>query len=99
MCEDLVGSDKEAYVEGLFSSIAPKYDLLNSVLSLSRHKAWRRFASGKSGLTPGGSALDVCCGTGDFALELVKRGGGAGRVVGADFSVPMIELARRKAGR
>jgi demethylmenaquinone methyltransferase/2-methoxy-6-polyprenyl-1,4-benzoquinol methylase len=43
--------------------------------------------------------LDVCCGTGDFALELVKRVGGSGRVVGADFSVPMIELARRKAAR
>ncbi len=99
MSEDLKGRRKEAYVEGLFSSIAPKYDLLNSVLSLSRHKAWRRYAVSKSDLEHGGSALDVCCGTGDFAFELAKRAGESGRVVGVDFSLPMIELARRKAKR
>ena len=44
LSEKLAGREKEAYVEGLFSSIAPKYDLLNTVLSLARHKAWRRFA-------------------------------------------------------
>ena len=99
MPEDLKGRRKEAYVEGLFSSIAPKYDLLNSVLSLSRHKAWRRYAVSKSGLEHGGSALDVCCGTGDFAFELAKRAGAGGRIVGIDFSLPMIELARRKAKR
>ncbi len=92
-------SEKEAYVEGLFSSIAPKYDLLNSVLSMCRHKAWRRFAVSKSDLEPGGSALDVCCGTGDFAFELASRVGESGRVVGLDFSLPMLDLANRKARR
>ena len=90
-------SEKEAYVEGLFSSIAPKYDLLNNVLSLTRHKAWRRFAVSKSNLEPGGCALDVCCGTGDFAFALADRVGESGRVVGVDFSAPMIDLARHKA--
>jgi demethylmenaquinone methyltransferase/2-methoxy-6-polyprenyl-1,4-benzoquinol methylase len=93
------GTGKEAYIEGLFSSIAPRYDLLNSVLSLSRHKAWRRFAAAMTGLEPGGRALDVCCGTGDFAFELARLAGPSGRVVGADFSMPMIELAARKARR
>ncbi|MCL5104954.1 MAG: bifunctional demethylmenaquinone methyltransferase/2-methoxy-6-polyprenyl-1,4-benzoquinol methylase UbiE [Armatimonadetes bacterium] len=93
------GEEKEAYVERLFSSVAPKYDFMNSVLSLTRHKAWRRFAVSKSGLLPGGRALDVCCGTGDFAFELAKKVGSKGSVTGIDFSVPMIELARHKAGR
>jgi len=93
------GSQKEAYVEGLFSSIADKYDLLNTVLSLSRHKAWRRYAVSKAGLGMGGSALDVCCGTGDFAFDLADRAGESGCVVGVDFSAPMIELARAKAAR
>lgn len=99
MGKDLAGREKEAYVESLFSSIAPKYDLLNSVLSLTRHKAWRRFAVSRAGLGPGGRALDVCCGTGDFALELANVAGEGGRVVGLDFSLPMVELAREKARR
>ncbi len=99
MGNDPARREKEAYVESLFSSIADKYDLMNSVLSLSRHKAWRRFAVQKSGLQPGDNALDVCCGTGDFAFELAHMVGGQGRVVGVDFSSPMIELARAKAAR
>ena len=91
--------EKEACVRGLFSSIAGKYDLMNSVLSLSRHGAWRRFAALKGGLASGDSALDVCCGTGDFAFELARIVGDGGRVVGTDFSQPMIEIARAKAGR
>lgn len=91
--------DKEAYVRGLFSSIAPKYDLLNNVLSLTRHKAWRRYAVSKSNLKPGGCALDVCCGTGDFTFDLADKVGPDGHVTGVDFSMPMIELAQRKAQR
>lgn len=91
--------EKEAYVEGLFSSIAGKYDLMNGVLSLTRHRAWRRFAVSKSGVGAGDSALDVCCGTGDFALELARIVGEGGQVVGTDFSEPMLTLARTKAER
>ena len=99
MDNDPARREKEAYVEGLFSSIAGKYDLMNSILSLSRHRAWRRFAVSKSGLAMGGRALDVCCGTGDFALQLAEAVGKSGSVVGADFSAPMIELAKAKAAR
>ncbi len=92
-------TSKEAYVEGLFSSIAPRYDLINTVISLARHKAWRRFAVSRSGLAAGGWALDVCCGTGDFAFELARAVGQTGRVVGTDFSLPMLDLARSKGNR
>ncbi len=96
--------EKEAYVEGLFSAVAGRYDLMNGVLSLTRHRAWRRFAVANAGLKPGDSALDVCCGTGDFAFELARVVGKDGRVVGTDFSEPMLDLAQsqsrtaRKAG-
>ncbi len=93
------GADKEAYVESLFSAIAPKYDFMNSVLSLTRHKAWRRYAVSLSGLKPGERALDVCCGTGDFSFDLANAVGAEGSVVGVDFAAPMIELAKAKAGR
>lgn len=91
-------SDPE-YIEALFSAIAPKYDLMNSVLSLTRHKAWRRYAVGLSGLKPGGRALDVCCGTGDFAFDLAKVAGAEGRAIGLDFAVPMVKIAREKTRR
>lgn len=99
MSNSLSGPEKEAYVKALFSAIAPKYDLMNSVLSLSMHKAWRRRAVAISGLKPGGTALDVCCGTGDFAFDLAKTAGPDGQVTGIDFAEPMIELAKAKAAQ
>ncbi len=90
---------EEQYVESLFSSIASRYDLINSVLSLGLHKAWRRFAVSLARLSPGNSTLDVCCGTGDFALELAKAVGSTGTVIAIDFSEPMLEIARQKADR
>ena len=94
---ELTGSEKEAFVRSLFSSIAPRYDLLNSVMSLSRHRAWRRLAVRLAGVEPGDSALDVCCGTGDFAFDLARAVGPEGNVVGVDFSEPMLDIARAKA--
>lgn len=96
MREKLAGSEKERYINQLFGSIAPRYDLLNSVISLGRHRAWRRKAVRMSGLARGGTALDVATGTGDFACELALAAGDGGRVVGADFCEPMLRLARAK---
>jgi len=61
------------------------------------HHRWRQRAADRAEVAPGDAALDVCCGTGDLALELYSRVGPEGRVVGCDFSEPMLELARRKA--
>jgi demethylmenaquinone methyltransferase/2-methoxy-6-polyprenyl-1,4-benzoquinol methylase len=91
--------EKEAYIQGLFCSIAGRYDLMNSILSLSRHRAWRRYAVAQADLKPGDKALDVCCGTGDFSFELAKVVGEGGAVVGIDFAEPMIELAKAKAAK
>ena len=82
--------NKEEYVEAIFSAIAHRYDLLNSLLSFNQDKSWRRFAVRQTGLKPGGRALDVCCGTGMFALELAKAAGPGGKVVGVDFCEQML---------
>src|SRR5437660_12226461 len=58
----------------MFDRIAPRYDLLNRVLSLGRDASWRRRAVAAAGLGPGERALDVGAGTGDLALALAKAG-------------------------
>ena len=81
----------------MFDRIASRYDLLNSVMSAGLHHRWRERAADRTELAPGGSALDVCCGTGDLTLELAGRVAPDGYVIGCDFSEPMLDLAREKA--
>jgi demethylmenaquinone methyltransferase / 2-methoxy-6-polyprenyl-1,4-benzoquinol methylase len=86
-----------AQVRTMFDRIAGVYDLMNTAMTVGMHHRWRRRAGERAELGAGDSALDVCCGTGDLALELAHRVGPGGAVVGCDFSEPMLELARRKA--
>ena len=81
----------------MFDRIARVYDRMNSVMTVGMHHRWRERAADLARLGPGGSALDVACGTGDLAVELQQRVGHSGRVVGLDFSERMLELAREKA--
>jgi demethylmenaquinone methyltransferase / 2-methoxy-6-polyprenyl-1,4-benzoquinol methylase len=83
----------------MFDRIAGHYDAMNSVMTAGLHHRWRQRTADRAELAPGDSALDVCCGTGDLALELAQRVGPSGSVVGCDFSEPMLELARHKAER
>lgn len=85
--------DKEEYVHSVFSSIAHRYDLLNTTLSFNRDKYWRKFAVGHSGLKAGDRGLDVCCGTGMLALEQARVVGLQGSVVGLDFCDNMLVRA------
>jgi demethylmenaquinone methyltransferase/2-methoxy-6-polyprenyl-1,4-benzoquinol methylase len=84
----------------MFSAVAPRYDFLNHFLSLGRDIAWRK-ATAKALRRvlerPDSKAVDLCCGTGDLALELQRYS--AGRVLGTDFCHPMLVLAKRKAVR
>src|SRR4051794_18784068 len=64
--------EKQDYVRQMFDAIAPRYDLLNSLLSARLHHSWRRVAAREAALTPGDVALDVCTGTGDLAFELAR---------------------------
>lgn len=82
----------------MFDRIAPTYDLLNHLLSGNVDARWRRQSATLLSLTGSERLLDACCGTGDLALAMLE--GGAGEVVGTDFSPAMIERARVKgAGR
>jgi demethylmenaquinone methyltransferase/2-methoxy-6-polyprenyl-1,4-benzoquinol methylase len=83
-------------VRGMFDRIAGVYDLMNTAMTAGLHHRWRERAADRAELSDGQHALDVCCGTGDLAFELAGRVGASGRVVGADFSEPMLEIARRK---
>src|SRR4051812_16314838 len=82
----------------MFDRIAERYDLLNSVMSAGLHHRWRQRAAERTEWMPGDAALAVCCGTGDMTLELARRVDPDGYVIGCDFSKPMLDLARKKAG-
>jgi demethylmenaquinone methyltransferase/2-methoxy-6-polyprenyl-1,4-benzoquinol methylase len=84
-------------VRTMFDRIAGVYDLMNTAMTAGMHHRWRQRAAELTQLDPGGAALDVCCGTGDLALELSGRVGAEGSVVGCDFSERMLDLARGKA--
>ena len=84
---------KEQFVHHVFSAIAHRYDLLNSLLSFNQDKYWRRKAVEQTGINCGGSALDVCCGTGMLTIALAKTTGESGKVVGLDFCEKMLDQA------
>ena len=89
--------DFAGQVNRMFDRVAGNYDTLNSVMTAGLHHRWRERAAQRTGLGPGDSALDICCGTGDLALELASRVAPSGSVIGSDFSEPMLDLAREKA--
>lgn len=91
-------ADKSRRVRAMFARIAGRYDLANRVHTFGRDKAWRRAAARAAAPHPGEAALDVACGTGDLAGELLRAG--ATRVTGLDCVEQMLDVARRKfAGR
>jgi demethylmenaquinone methyltransferase / 2-methoxy-6-polyprenyl-1,4-benzoquinol methylase len=85
-----------ADVQAMFDRIAPRYDLLNRLMSLGLDRRWRRAAAAAADLSIGGAALDLCTGTGELALDLADRVGPHGGVVGLDFSEAMLARARAK---
>jgi demethylmenaquinone methyltransferase/2-methoxy-6-polyprenyl-1,4-benzoquinol methylase len=93
------GDEKRAYVQRIFSQIAPRYDLCNHLLSFNIDRAWRRraIASLNWERAPRGTYVDLCAGTLDVATELSTRPGFSGRVIGADFAEPMLRAGLGKA--
>ena len=91
------GTLDEGQVRAMFDRIAVFYDLMNSVMTAGLHHRWRERAADLAQLAPGDRALDVAAGTGDLAIELKRRVGPAGEVVGSDFSEGMLHIAREKS--
>ena len=88
-------------VRKMFSSIAPRYDLLNHVLSMNVDRLWwNRTARAFRDILqrPDAQVLDLCCGTGDMTFALHRHMKNGGRILGADFSHPMLVRAREKSG-
>ena len=95
------GAEKRAYVQQIFSEIAPRYDLLNHVLSMNIDKGWRKRALDALQWThaPNGRYLDLCAGTLDVGAQLVRQAGFGGYVLAADFAEPMLRMGDGKAPR
>jgi demethylmenaquinone methyltransferase / 2-methoxy-6-polyprenyl-1,4-benzoquinol methylase len=90
-------ADAARHVREMFTQIAPRYDLLNHLLSLQLDRLWRaRVAKRLSSVLSSSetSVLDLCCGTGDLAITLASRC--SSRVIGADFAHPMLVRAQEK---
>lgn len=92
------GPDKARFVSEMFSRIAARYDLMNGLMTFGMHHAWRRVAARQTIAAPEGPALDLATGTGDLALEL-SRIHPHRMIVGADFSLGMLGVARGKLER
>ena len=95
------GVERHSQIRTLFSEIAPRYDLLNRVLSLNIDRSWRSKALDRLGWedSPDGVYLDACSGTFDLALELARRAGFQGRVAASDFAQPMLVQGATKIER
>lgn len=86
------------HVHSVFESIAPKYDIMNDILSFRRHKAWRKFTMKKMAIKPGDTAVDICCGTCDWTLSIAEASR-SGSIVGLDFSSNMLKVGEQKNSR
>jgi demethylmenaquinone methyltransferase/2-methoxy-6-polyprenyl-1,4-benzoquinol methylase len=93
--DTLDGVEKARFVSAMFSRIARRYDLMNSLMTLGMHHAWRRMAARQTIASPDGPALDLATGTGDLALELAEVHPHRA-VIAADFSMGMLAIARAK---
>ena len=83
-----------ARVKADFDSVAGRYDVMNDLMSLGVHRAWKRFTVSRTHLRPGGRALDVAGGTGDLAIGMAKQVGASGAIVLSDINVSMLERGR-----
>ena len=89
--------EKPRYVRDMFARIAPRYDLLNRLMTGGQDVRWRREVIRRARVRPGQRLLDIGAGTGDLARE-ARRQQPAARVVAADFTLPMMQVGRRRAG-
>jgi demethylmenaquinone methyltransferase / 2-methoxy-6-polyprenyl-1,4-benzoquinol methylase len=92
--ETVAEDEKAKKVRGVFESVARKYDLMNDLMSLGAHRAWKAFTIAQSGVRPGMRVLDVAGGTGDLARAFAQRTGVAGEVWLTDINGAMLGVGR-----
>lgn len=89
------GAAKALYVREMFGRISRRYDLMNRLMTLGQDQSWRRFAARQAHIPPGGRVLDLATGTGDLALAVLDVEPSA-RVIGVDFTLPMMRIGQAK---
>ena len=94
--ETVAESDKARRVAEVFDSVAPRYDLMNDLMSAGLHRAWKAFTVQLAGLRPGQRVLDVASGTGDLARAFAQRVQPGGMVVATDINGAMLAEGRRR---
>jgi demethylmenaquinone methyltransferase/2-methoxy-6-polyprenyl-1,4-benzoquinol methylase len=92
--ESVDEQDKARRVRGVFDSVAPKYDLMNDLMSAGLHRAWKAYTVLVANARPGQQVLDIAGGTGDLALAFAKKVGPSGRVVHTDINEAMLRTGR-----
>ncbi len=92
--EDVSWNDKARRVRGVFDSVAPRYDLMNDLMSGGLHRVWKEFTLSLTQLRAGQRALDVAAGTGDLAAGLAQQVGPSGLVVMTDINSAMLDRGR-----
>lgn len=86
--------DKARRVRGVFDSVAPRYDLMNDLMSMGLHRAWKAYTVLVANVQPGWQVLDIAGGTGDLALAFAGKVGPQGRVVHTDINETMLRTGR-----
>lgn len=86
--------EKSQHVAGVFRSVAPKYDVMNDLMSMGIHRVWKRLAIELAGIRPGQQVLDLAGGTGDLAIKFSRQVGDKGKVVLADINEAMLAVGR-----
>lgn len=87
-------TEKAKHVRGVFDSVAPKYDLMNDLMSMGLHRAWKAFTVMVANIHEGYQVLDIAGGTGDLALAFSKKVGKSGQVVHTDINEAMLRTGR-----
>jgi demethylmenaquinone methyltransferase/2-methoxy-6-polyprenyl-1,4-benzoquinol methylase len=86
--------EKAQRVRGVFDSVAPKYDLMNDLMSLGLHRAWKAYAVAVADVREGQQVLDIAGGTGDLARAFARKVGASGCVVHTDINLAMLTTGR-----
>ena len=88
--------DKASHVRGVFDSVAPKYDIMNDLMSMGLHRAWKAYTVMVANVSEGSQVLDIAGGTGDLALAFAKKVGKTGQVVHTDINEAMLREGRNR---
>ena len=88
--------EKAQRVRGVFDSVAPKYDVMNDLMSAGLHRLWKRYTLTVANPQPGDRVLDIAGGTGDLALAFARKVGPIGRVVHTDINEAMLREGRNR---